>query len=143
MTPVTSIPSPSMLVPLATPSLPTISQSRTSAIADEGRMVQQGHPSEVDDYHQHALLPRNNFSPWQFSKVFFNFLYSNNSLQQTQCREGLVCPWCDLSCGGKIYSLLKHMSICHPRFHFTYTVSVGRGGGGDGEVPLTPCFMWL
>ena len=84
-----------------------------------------------------AVLPADDpfFSP---ERVFFNFLYSNNTLQQTEAREGLVCPWCGLSC-KRIYSLLKHMSLCHPRFQFTYTVRRERGrgrrkvGGKEGE----------
>lgn len=54
--------------------------------------------------------------------ILFNFLYSNNSLQQTESRYGMICPWCNLSC-GELYSLLKHMTLSHSRFHFTYTVS--------------------
>lgn len=58
-------------------------------------------------------------------KIFFNFLYGNNSLQQTECREDMRCPWCFVQC-SELYSLLKHMSLCHPRFHFTYSVSVAK-----------------
>lgn len=93
---------------------------------------QDGTREESDD-NQQALLPLVNLHlP---SQVFFNFLYSNNSLQQTECREALVCPWCDISC-VRIYSLLKHMTLCHPHFHFTYTVSGGEGrerGRGEGR----------
>lgn len=78
-------------------------------LTDEGNYLQQ-----------QALSPiiRSNQLPPQ--KVLFNFLYANNALQQTELREDLACPWCGLSC-GKLYSLLKHMSLSHPRFHFTYT----------------------
>ena len=56
-------------------------------------------------------------------KILFNFLYGSNSLQQTECKEDLHCPWCFIPC-VKFYTLLKHMSLCHPRFQFTYSVSV-------------------
>ena len=83
-------------------------------------------------FHHHAsLLPVNSSSSSLDgngmtrppSKVSFNFLYSNNTLQKTESRLDLSCPWCSLSC-GRIYSLLKHMAMCHPRFHFTYTVCI-------------------
>ena len=54
-------------------------------------------------------------------RIIYNFLYHNNTLQQTESRGDMRCPWCSLAC-RKLYSLLKHMSLCHPRFLFTYTV---------------------
>jgi polycomb protein SUZ12 len=57
-------------------------------------------------------------------QIIYNFLYHNNSLQQTEARGDMRCPWCSLSC-RKLYSLLKHMSLCHPRFLFTYTPMEG------------------
>ena len=54
-------------------------------------------------------------------KLVFNFLYNNNTLQQTESHGEMRCPWCHLYC-ERLYSLLKHMSLNHPRFHFTYTV---------------------
>ena len=54
-------------------------------------------------------------------KLVFNFLYNNNTQQQTESHGEMRCPWCHLYC-EKLYSLLKHMSLNHPRFHYTYTV---------------------
>ena len=54
-------------------------------------------------------------------RIIYNFLYNNNSLQQTESRGDMQCPWCSLAC-QHLYSLLKHMSLCHPRFLYTYTV---------------------
>jgi hypothetical protein len=51
----------------------------------------------------------------------YNFLYNNNTQQQTESGGNMQCPWCSLICCN-LYSLLKHMSLCHPRFLFTYTV---------------------
>lgn len=52
-------------------------------------------------------------------RIFYQFLYNNNTRQQTEAREDLHCPWCSLSC-AKLYSLLKHLKLCHSRFLFTY-----------------------
>eukprot|EP00057_Strongylocentrotus_purpuratus_P032568 XP_788076.2 PREDICTED: polycomb protein suz12-A [Strongylocentrotus purpuratus] len=51
--------------------------------------------------------------------VFYQFLYNNNTRQQTEARDNLRCPWCALNC-QRLYSLLKHLSTCHSRFNFTY-----------------------
>lgn len=56
-------------------------------------------------------------------QIVYQFLYNNNSRQQTEACEDLHCPWCSLDC-GKLYSLLKHLKLCHSRFTFTYVVSV-------------------
>ncbi|XP_058792791.1 polycomb protein suz12-B isoform X2 [Phymastichus coffea] len=52
-------------------------------------------------------------------QIVYQFLYNNNSRQQTEACEDLHCPWCSLDC-GKLYSLLKHLKLCHSRFSFTY-----------------------
>ena len=71
----------------------------------------------------HSPLVGMNLAPQQPVKtLIFNYIYADNALQQTEYRPELVCPWCSLSC-HKLFSLLKHMILCHPRFHFTYTVS--------------------
>ena len=56
-------------------------------------------------------------------QIVYQFLYNNNSRQQTEACEDLHCPWCSLDC-GKLYSLLKHLKLCHSRFTFTYVVTV-------------------
>lgn len=57
-----------------------------------------------------------------FIFFFFKFLYNNNTRQQTEARDDLHCPWCTLNC-RKLYSLLKHLKLCHSRFIFNYVVS--------------------
>lgn len=54
-------------------------------------------------------------------QIVYQFLYNNNSRQQTEACEDLHCPWCSLDC-GRLYSLLKHLKLCHSRFTFTYVV---------------------
>ena len=65
-----------------------------------------------------CLLPSSSSNQ---DKLVFNFLYNNNTLQQTESHGEMRCPWCHLYC-ERLYSLLKHMSLSHPRFHYTYTV---------------------
>ena len=57
------------------------------------------------------------------TRIVYQFLYNNNSRQQTEAREDLHCPWCSLNC-LTLYGLLKHLKLSHPRFLFTYVVSV-------------------
>ena len=54
-------------------------------------------------------------------RIVYQFLYNNNSRQQTEAREDLHCPWCSLNCMD-LYALLKHLKLSHPRFLFTYVV---------------------
>lgn len=54
-------------------------------------------------------------------RVFYQFIYNNNTRQQTEARDDYFCPWCSLDC-IKLYSLLKHLKTCHSRFIFLYTV---------------------
>ena len=55
--------------------------------------------------------------------IVYQFLYQNNSRQQTEACNDRHCPWCSLDC-GRLYSLLKHLKLCHSRFTFTYVVSI-------------------
>ncbi|XP_034249349.1 polycomb protein suz12-A isoform X2 [Thrips palmi] len=52
--------------------------------------------------------------------IVYQFHYNNNSRQQTEPCSDLHCPWCSLDCGS-LFSLLKHLKLCHARFTFTYT----------------------
>ena len=54
-------------------------------------------------------------------RILYQFLYNNNSRQQTEARDDLHCPWCSLNCID-LYALLKHLKLSHPRFLFTYLV---------------------
>ena len=56
-------------------------------------------------------------------RVFYQFIYNNNTRQQTEAREDFFCPWCSIDC-KRLYSLLKHLKLCHGRFVFVYAVSV-------------------
>lgn len=52
-------------------------------------------------------------------RIIYQFLYNNNTRQQTEAREDLHCPWCSINC-KQLYPLLKHLKLSHPRFLFTY-----------------------
>ncbi|KAJ1529653.1 hypothetical protein ONE63_006416 [Megalurothrips usitatus] len=52
--------------------------------------------------------------------IVYQLHYNNNSRQQTAPCFDLCCPWCRLDCGN-LFSLLKHLKLCHARFTFTYT----------------------
>ncbi|XP_012268132.1 polycomb protein suz12-B isoform X2 [Athalia rosae] len=69
-------------------------------------------------------------------QIVYQFLYNNNSRQQTEACEDLHCPWCSLDC-GKLYSLLKHLKLCHSRFTFTY-VPITQGARID--VAINECY---
>ncbi|KAL3275849.1 hypothetical protein HHI36_020590 [Cryptolaemus montrouzieri] len=58
-------------------------------------------------------------------QIVYQFVYNNNSRQQTEACEDLHCPWCSISC-DQLYTLLKHLKLCHSRFTFTYVpIAVG------------------
>ena len=61
------------------------------------------------------------FSLYLMRSVLVQFLYNNNTRQQTEARDDLHCPWCTLNC-SKLYSLLKHLKLSHSRFIFNYVV---------------------
>jgi len=66
------------------------------------------------------------------TRIVYQFLYNNNSRQQTEAREDVHCPWCSLNC-MTLYGLLKHLKLSHPRFLFTY-VPIPEGARIDVSV---------
>ncbi|XP_048871647.1 polycomb protein suz12-B isoform X2 [Brienomyrus brachyistius] len=74
--------------------------------------------------------------PRQKLRVFYQFLYNNNSRQQTEARDDLHCPWCTLNC-RRLYSLLKHLKLSHSRFIFSY---VPHPKGARIDVSVNECY---
>uniref|UniRef100_A0A6Q2YPW2 Polycomb protein VEFS-Box domain-containing protein n=1 Tax=Esox lucius TaxID=8010 RepID=A0A6Q2YPW2_ESOLU len=74
--------------------------------------------------------------PRQKLRIFYQFLYNNNTRQQTEARDDLHCPWCTLNCRN-LYSLLKHLKLSHSRFIFNY-VPHPKGAGID--VSINECY---
>ena len=68
------------------------------------------------------LCPKEKTKTSRSKCVFYQFIYNNNTRQQTEAREDYCCPWCSINCLN-LYSLLKHLKVCHSRFIFIYTVS--------------------
>lgn len=65
-------------------------------------------------------------------QIIYQFMYNNNSRQQTEACEDLTCPWCGVNC-GVLYALLKHLKLCHSRFTFTY-VPIAQGARVDVHI---------
>ncbi|XP_029135638.1 polycomb protein suz12-B isoform X2 [Labrus bergylta] len=74
--------------------------------------------------------------PRQKLRIFYQFLYNNNTRQQTEARDDLHCPWCTLNC-SKLYSLLKHLKLSHSRFIFNY---VPHPKGARIDVSINECY---
>ncbi|XP_041076736.1 polycomb protein SUZ12-like isoform X3 [Polyodon spathula] len=74
--------------------------------------------------------------PRQKLRIFYQFLYNNNTRQQTEARDDLHCPWCTLNC-CTLYSLLKHLKLCHSRFIFNY---VPHPKGARIDVSINECY---
>ncbi|XP_031571948.1 polycomb protein SUZ12-like [Actinia tenebrosa] len=51
--------------------------------------------------------------------IYYQFIYNSHTRQQTEARDDFFCPWCSINC-NELYSLLKHLKLCHGRFKFTY-----------------------
>ena len=49
----------------------------------------------------------------------FQFVVSNSIKQRTAERTDFICPWCSVNC-MRLYSLLKHLKLCHARFLFQF-----------------------
>lgn len=78
------------------------------------------------------------------SRIIYHFTCNNNSSQQTEAVDNFNCPWCSLHC-MTLYSLLKHLKLCHARFNFTYVpmqsgvrVDVSINGQFDGSYSGSP-----
>lgn len=56
------------------------------------------------------------------AQIIYQFIYNNNSRQQMEPCENYCCIWCSLDC-MVLYSLLKHLKLCHARFNFKYVPS--------------------
>ncbi|XP_067648345.1 polycomb protein Su(z)12 isoform X2 [Eurosta solidaginis] len=69
-------------------------------------------------------------------QIVYNFLYSNNTRQQTEYTQEVICPWCGLDC-LRLYALLKHLKLCHARFNFTYQPA---GNGARIDVTINDSY---
>ncbi|XP_039488837.1 polycomb protein Su(z)12 isoform X1 [Drosophila santomea] len=72
----------------------------------------------------------------EHTQIVYNFMYSNNTRQQTEYTQELNCPWCGLDC-LRLYALLKHLKLCHARFNFTYQPA---GSGARIDVTINDAY---
>lgn len=52
-------------------------------------------------------------------RYIFQFVVNQSIKQRMEERTDYVCPWCNVNC-IRIYSLMKHLKLCHARFLFQY-----------------------
>lgn len=52
-------------------------------------------------------------------RIAFHFVHNSVSHQTTEQTNSMECPWCNLNCLS-LYSLLKHLKLCHARFAFNF-----------------------
>ncbi|KAG8177637.1 hypothetical protein JTE90_019663 [Oedothorax gibbosus] len=72
----------------------------------------------LNSYGDQAALDTQQERPSR-TRIFYQFLYNNNTRQQTEARDDFQCPWCRVNC-SQLYCLLKHLKLCHSRFVFNY-----------------------
>eukprot|EP01137_Pigoraptor_chileana_P026954 Opistho-2@8941 len=73
-----------------------------------------------------TMPPARQLSGATDSRVFFNFMYSANSLKRTEAQRDKRCPWCAMNCRD-VYGLLRHLTLSHSRFIFDYTGADEKG----------------
>ncbi|XP_013401571.1 polycomb protein suz12 [Lingula anatina] len=78
------------------------------------------------------------------TRIFYQFLYNNNTRQQTEAHDDLRCPWCSINC-LQLYCLLRHLRLCHARFNFVFVhhpkgaqINVSINEGYDGSYLGNP-----
>ncbi|XP_052789005.1 polycomb protein suz12-like [Mya arenaria] len=94
------------------------------------------YPTSGSDSSSLQIKEEGQSTPQKKIQVVYNFLYDENTRQQTDAREDLVCPWCTIN-SGDLYSLLKHLRLCHPRLNFIYTPTPT---GHQIDVSLNDCY---
>lgn len=52
-------------------------------------------------------------------RYIFQFIVNQSIKQRMEERSDFVCPWCSVNC-IRMYSLMKHLKLCHARFVFQY-----------------------
>jgi len=102
-------------------------QTRSAALIQ--RLSKQNRAKKAQDPLQQSPKEQPQQQTSNSLRVFYQFIYNNNTRQQTEARDDFFCPWCSLDC-VKLYNLLKHLKTCHSRFIFMYT-SLSKGARID------------
>ncbi|XP_059427249.1 polycomb protein suz12-B isoform X2 [Carassius carassius] len=123
---------PSMAKPLSTRSSDTsTTESRPSTLRTAHVVAKDSVSTSMQTRREQSPC-----EPRQKLRIFYQFLYNNNTRQQTEARDDLHCPWCTLNC-RKLYSLLKHLKLSHSRFIFNY---VPHPKGARIDVSINECY---
>ncbi|XP_026119003.1 polycomb protein suz12-B [Carassius auratus] len=123
---------PSMSKPLSTRSSDTsTTESRPSTLRTAHVVAKDSVSTSMQTRREQSPC-----EPRQKLRIFYQFLYNNNTRQQTEARDDLHCPWCTLNC-RKLYSLLKHLKLSHSRFIFNY---VPHPKGARIDVSINECY---
>ncbi|XP_051986327.1 polycomb protein suz12-B-like isoform X2 [Xyrauchen texanus] len=126
--------------PLTAPVAKPLSTRNSDTSTTESRpCTHRTAPVVVKDTVSTSIQTRREHStcePRQKLRIFYQFLYNNNTCQQTEARDDLHCPWCTLNC-RKLYSLLKHLKLSHSRFIFSY---VPHPKGARIDVSINECY---
>lgn len=117
--------------PLSTRNSDTFTPMETRNSNHRALMMKESVNADVHSKKDHAQS-----EPRQKLRIFYQFLYNNNTRQQTEARDDLHCPWCTLNC-RKLYSLLKHLKLSHSRFIFNY---VPHPKGARIDVSINECY---
>ncbi|XP_064180275.1 polycomb protein suz12-B isoform X2 [Anguilla rostrata] len=106
-------------------------ESRPSMLRPAPVAVKESIATDIQARREQILV-----EPRQKLRIFYQFLYNNNTRQQTEARDDLHCPWCTLNC-RQLYSLLKHLKLSHSRFIFSY---VPHPKGARVDVSINECY---
>ncbi|CAL1601611.1 unnamed protein product [Knipowitschia caucasica] len=117
--------------PLSTRNSDTFTPMETRNSNHRALMMKESVNADLHSKKDHSQL-----EPRQKLRIFYQFLYNNNTRQQTEARDDLHCPWCTLNC-RKLYSLLKHLKLSHSRFIFNY---VPHPKGARIDVSINECY---
>uniref|UniRef100_A0A673K0H1 Uncharacterized protein n=1 Tax=Sinocyclocheilus rhinocerous TaxID=307959 RepID=A0A673K0H1_9TELE len=118
---------------------PLSTRSSDTSTAESRPSTLRNSPVVAKDLVSTSIQTRSEQSPCeprQKLRIFYQFLYNNNTRQQTEARDDLHCPWCTLNC-RKLYSLLKHLKLSHSRFIFNY---VPHPKGARIDVSINECY---
>uniref|UniRef100_A0A672QPE8 Polycomb protein suz12-B-like n=1 Tax=Sinocyclocheilus grahami TaxID=75366 RepID=A0A672QPE8_SINGR len=132
----TGDPSDPSMAPVA---IPLSTRSSDTSTAESRPSTLRNAPVVAKDLVSTSIQTRSEQSPCeprQKLRIFYQFLYNNNTRQQTEARDDLHCPWCTLNC-RKLYSLLKHLKLSHSRFIFNY---VPHPKGARIDVSINECY---
>uniref|UniRef100_A0A673IBX6 Polycomb protein suz12-A n=1 Tax=Sinocyclocheilus rhinocerous TaxID=307959 RepID=A0A673IBX6_9TELE len=115
---------------------PLATRNSESSTVDSSKPSNVKPPQAVGKITSAVRREQTHVEPRQKLRVYYQFLYNNNTQQQTEARDDLHCPWCTLNC-RKLYSLLKHLKLSHSRFIFNY---VPHPKGARIDVSINECY---